>query len=189
MGSQRCLSRPKHVEQVCLPKHCGNCGNSNVSQKQLKGCLQLGNHLSGSPWCFLSPHARPVKAFTCCAWSGGLQHHSSSSFHMLRVHGVISRAQLLQSSSRKTTSGFTVAESCYFSVSLYSMCWAFHGLCLSHALLSDGHPRMQLNSARSGLRPRAPAKASLRRRICAQCFEASLPVLPGSSRAPRTPEP
>ena len=34
---------------------------------------------------FLSPHARPVTACTCCAWSGGLQHHPSSPFRVLRV--------------------------------------------------------------------------------------------------------
>ena len=37
-----------------------------------------------------------------------------------------------------------------------------HGLCLSLALLRDGQPRMQLNSARSHLHPRvAPVRASL----------------------------
>ena len=64
-----------------------------------------------------------------------------------------------------------------------------HGLCLSPALLRGDQSRMHLNSARSGLRPKTPARASLRRRLSAECFEASLSLLPGSSRAPRTSEP
>ena len=37
--------------------------------------------------------------------------------------------------------------------------------------------------ASTGLRPRAPARASLRRRLSAECFEASPPQLPWASRA------
>ena len=99
---------------------------------------------------FLSPHARPVTAFMCCAWSGGLQHHTSSPFLVLPRAARVGR--YLQSLAApavvsQTTSCFTVAESCCFSVSLCSMCCASHGLCLSLALLRGGHPRMQLNSA------------------------------------------
>ena len=36
-------------------------------------------------WSLGARHARPLTAFTCCAWSGGLQHHPSSPFRVLRV--------------------------------------------------------------------------------------------------------
>ena len=76
-------------------------------------------------------------------------------------------------------------------------------LCFSLALLRGDQSRMHLNSASTRLHPRAPARASLRRRLSTEycerlscgiptsveCFEASLPLPPGSSRAPSTSEP
>ena len=76
---------------------------------------------------------------------------------------------------------------------------------LSLALLRDDQPCMHLNYASTRLRPRAPVSASLAvyrhllnavRPPClscdasasAECFEASLPLLPGSARAPSTSE-
>ena len=87
------------------------------------------------------------------------------------------------------------------SVSLFAPCaecFACHymGCSFPLALLRGGHPRMHL-ILRARLRPRAPVRASLRRRLLlhavrplclscgaptsAECFEASLPLLPRTS--------
>ena len=56
--------------------HCTPCVPSRFLWSLVRGLVSEG---------FLSPHARPATGFTCSAWSGGLQHHSSSPFRVLRV--------------------------------------------------------------------------------------------------------
>ena len=114
----------------------------------------------------LSPHARPVTAFTCCASSDCLEHHPSSPFRVLRVCGVISSVRLLRPSSHKR---LHVAESCFFPLSL-SLSFLQRLTCGSVFLL--GSVCLCCDATTS-----------------AECFEASLPLLPGASRAPRTSEP
>ena len=151
----------------------------------------------------------------CFQWFPFTARSSSNGFHVLRVVWWSPAPRLfplpraarvghyLQSSAApavvsQTTSCFTVAESCCFSVSLCSMCCASHGLCLSLALKRSGHPRTQLNSAtwsssESSYDPRCGAvfreRLSCGIPTSAECFEASLPLLPGSSGAHRTSEP
>ena len=120
----------------------------------------------------VSPHA------LCCLlvpsrflWSlvRGLVSKSSNGLHVLRVVWSACCAcwafsPELGCSSRRLTERHRVSlllKAVPFSLSLSSMCWTSHGLCLSVALPPGDQSRMHLNSASSGRRPRAPVSASL----------------------------
>ena len=74
-----------HPSRCSESEHPSRCSGTDILLHVVLGyflrtpcAVSMFLHASCGPWCFLSPHARPETAFTCCAWSGGLQHHHFS---------------------------------------------------------------------------------------------------------------